>query len=58
MTTDGKRQYCIVCAWRENCAKRFCVPDGGAHCPDFTKDVSIKDERDESSEKKSEEQGS
>lgn len=36
-------QCCVICAWRENCAKKFCVPDGGAHCPDFTRDVSIKD---------------
>lgn len=36
------RQSCAVCAWRENCAKRFCIPDGGARCPDFSRDVSIK----------------
>ena len=35
-------QRCVICAWREKCAKRFSVSDGGAHCPDFTKDVSIK----------------
>jgi hypothetical protein len=43
MSNDGKRQFCAVCAWRENCAKKFCVPDGGAHCPDYTRDVLIKD---------------
>jgi hypothetical protein len=37
------RQSCVVCAWRETCAKRFCVTDGGARCPDFSRDVSIKD---------------
>lgn len=37
------QQNCAVCAWRENCAKRFCIPDNGARCPDFTRDVSIKD---------------
>lgn len=37
------RQSCAVCAWRENCSKRFCIPDGGARCPDFSRDVSIKD---------------
>ncbi len=36
------QQFCAICAWRENCAKKFCIPDGGAHCPDFTRDVSIK----------------
>jgi len=37
------RQSCAVCAWRETCAKRFSVTDGGARCPDFSRDVSIKD---------------
>jgi len=37
------RQSCAVCAWRETCSKRFCVSDGGARCPDFSRDVSIKD---------------
>ena len=37
------RQSCAVCAWRENCAKRFCVNDCGGRCPDFSRDVSIKD---------------
>jgi len=37
------RQSCAVCAWRENCDKRFSVCDGGARCPDFSRDISIKD---------------
>jgi hypothetical protein len=36
------RQSCAVCAWRENCAKRFSVSDGGARCPDYSRDISIK----------------
>jgi hypothetical protein len=36
------RQNCAVCAWRENCNKRFSVSDGGARCPDFSRDISIK----------------
>lgn len=35
-------QSCVLCAWRGNCAKRFSVSDGGARCPDFSRDVSIK----------------
>ena len=42
------RQSCAVCAWRENCSKRFCIPDGGARCPDFTRDVSIKNDAEDS----------
>ncbi len=37
------RQSCAVCAWRETCAKRFSITDGGARCPDYSRDISIKD---------------
>lgn len=40
------RQSCAVCAWRETCAKRFCVSDGGARCPDFSRDIIIKEQDD------------
>ncbi len=43
------KQFCVICAWRETCAKKFSVPDGGAHCPDFTRDVSIKLDADDKS---------
>lgn len=43
MSTDGKRQFCVICAWRENCAKKFSMTDGGARCPDFSRDYTIKD---------------
>ncbi len=36
------RQSCSICAWRESCNKRFCVSDGGARCPDFSRDIRIK----------------
>jgi hypothetical protein len=36
------RQSCALCAWRENCNKRFSVSDGGTRCPDFSRDISIK----------------
>jgi hypothetical protein len=39
---SDKRQFCAICAWRENCAKKFSMPDGGTRCPDFTRDISIK----------------
>ncbi|MBJ6727523.1 hypothetical protein [Geomesophilobacter sediminis] len=51
-----QRQHCVVCAWRENCAKKFCVTDGGARCPDFSRDVSIKSEPDQHQETKKGEQ--
>ncbi|MBL0224899.1 MAG: hypothetical protein IPQ16_04780 [Geobacteraceae bacterium] len=47
------RQSCAVCAWRENCNKRFSVCDGGARCPDFSRDISIKDTEPPSNSKES-----
>jgi hypothetical protein len=47
----AQQQHCVICAWRENCAKKFCVTDGGARCPDFSRDVSIKIENTEKGEK-------
>jgi hypothetical protein len=40
--SGSQPQFCAVCAWRQTCAKKFSVPDGGARCPDFTRDVTIK----------------
>ena len=39
-------QNCLLCAWRENCAKRFRVSDGGARCPDYSLDVTIRTQPD------------
>ncbi len=50
MSNMGERQYCAVCAWRENCAKKFSIADGGARCSDFTRDLSLKSECSEEKE--------
>jgi hypothetical protein len=35
--------FCVVCAWRENCQKKFLKgKDTTLRCTDFTKDLSIK----------------
>lgn len=34
---------CAICAWRENCNKRFSMSGSTMHCADFAKDISIKD---------------
>ena len=31
---------CLVCAWREDCVKRFSFT--GQHCQEFTRDVRLK----------------
>jgi cytidylate kinase len=40
------KRVCSICAWRENCQKRFSVSVDAhfnVHCPDYTRDVRIKD---------------
>jgi hypothetical protein len=52
MATDKK--YCSICAWRQTCQKKFSIPtdaSGSVLCPDFTRDVSIRDEDIENTEK-------
>lgn len=38
------RQSCAICAWRETCAKRFAVTDGGSRCPDYSRDIRIREQ--------------
>jgi cytidylate kinase len=40
------KRVCSICAWRENCQKRFLISVDAhfnVHCPDYTRDVRIKD---------------
>lgn len=39
-----ERTLCVVCAWRQGCNKKFCM-DGATttKCPDFTRDVTLKE---------------
>jgi len=40
------RKYCGICAWRANCQKKFSVSTdatGQVHCPDYSRDLAIKD---------------
>ncbi len=41
-----EKKYCSICAWRANCQKRFSVvtdASGCVRCPDYSRDLSIKD---------------
>jgi len=40
MTTD--RSLCPLCAWRGDCKKKF-NKGAGLHCPDFSRDLTVKD---------------
>jgi hypothetical protein len=39
MTMD--RSLCPICAWREDCKKKF-KKGAGIHCPDFSRDLNVK----------------
>ena len=44
---SSEKKYCAICAWRGNCQKRFSVvtyAQGLVHCPDYSRDLSIKDQ--------------
>jgi hypothetical protein len=51
MSESRRIQRCVICAWRGECQKKFCIPDGGQRCPDFTRDITIKLPEDEEPEK-------
>lgn len=41
---NAEPSLCIICAWKKDCQKKFLrSKDVTFRCPDFTKDVFIKD---------------
>lgn len=42
---DPKIENCILCAWREDCKKKFSVSGKDIKCPDFARDLNIKDDK-------------
>ncbi|MBI5026906.1 MAG: hypothetical protein HZC12_09345 [Nitrospirae bacterium] len=47
---DAKKDICVVCAWRETCQKKFSVSGKGLRCPDFTRDITLPEAKEESPE--------
>jgi hypothetical protein len=45
------RTLCAICAWRGDCNKKF-MQGNGVHCPDYTKDLTIRAMEDEKNEDK------
>ncbi|MBZ0157610.1 MAG: hypothetical protein K8I29_15535 [Alphaproteobacteria bacterium] len=45
-----KKELCIVCAWRAACQKQFALK-AGRRCPDFSKDLTLKEEKAEEEKK-------
>jgi len=46
----SKNTICVVCAYRENCQKKFSA-QGARNCPDFERDLSIKEVKEEKEQK-------
>ncbi|GAB4536846.1 MAG: hypothetical protein Fur0020_05150 [Thermodesulfovibrionia bacterium] len=40
-------ELCSICAWRANCQKKFSISGKDMRCPDFTRDVSISEIKEE-----------
>jgi len=39
-----KKELCVLCAWRENCNKKFSISGRDIRCPDFVRDLKIKED--------------
>jgi hypothetical protein len=46
----AKKEICVLCAWRENCNKKFSISGRDVRCPDFVRDLNIKEEESVDSE--------
>jgi hypothetical protein len=49
-----EKRYCSICAWRESCRKRYSIAtdaSGCVRCPDYSRDLSIKDRDIDAAEK-------
>jgi hypothetical protein len=42
---------CAICAWRATCQKKFSVSGKDMRCAEFVRDVTIKEEKEETEEK-------
>ena len=37
------KEICVLCAWRENCNKKFSISGRDVRCQDFVTDLNIKE---------------
>lgn len=44
---NTEMDICAMCAWRAACRKKFSLSGRDARCPDFSRDVSIKADKEE-----------
>jgi hypothetical protein len=53
----GEIEICVICAWRATCQKKFSISGKQVRCPDFVKDVSIREEPEKEEKRKEEGKG-
>ena len=42
----SEKRFCSICAWRGTCQKKYSITMdavGNVHCPDYSRDMAIKD---------------
>jgi|YelNatPaOPRAMG01_1025707.scaffolds.fasta_scaffold112908_2 hypothetical protein len=37
-------RLCLVCAWRADCQKKYSISKNARYCPEFSRDLSIKED--------------
>lgn len=40
-----ERTICVVCAWRKDCRKKHRYQSSGLRCPDYTRDITLKEDK-------------
>jgi len=46
MPATAEKRICVICAWRENCTKRYRMRSNAlfdVNCPDYTRDIKLQD---------------
>ncbi|MDP3296133.1 MAG: hypothetical protein Q8N09_00820 [Thermodesulfovibrionia bacterium] len=45
-----EKTICAICAWRADCQKKFSVSGRDMRCPDFVRDLTIPEDKEEKAE--------
>jgi hypothetical protein len=54
--TNDTVEICSICAWRATCKKKFSVSGKDLRCVDFSRDITIKTDKEIDDEKKEEQE--
>lgn len=44
-------EICAICAWRAGCQKKFSMSGRDMRCPDFVRDIAVREEKEDRQEK-------